>query len=147
MAGLSRRGLACGMTRRPPTTAVSAACPRLLQSCVGWPRLGPVALQGAVDGGAGDAEQVGELGGAVVALPVEVHQMGFLSGVELGLLTAQLPLALATRMPSRVRRRMRSDSNSATAGRQRLAQPGALPVCAGQPVIDVDASRANPERQ
>jgi hypothetical protein len=32
-----------------------------------------VALQGAVDVGAGDAEQVGQLGGAVFTLSIEVH--------------------------------------------------------------------------
>ncbi len=55
---------------------------------------GAVAFQGAVDGGAGDAEQVGQFRGAVFALPEEVHEVGLLAGVELGLLAAQLALGL-----------------------------------------------------
>jgi hypothetical protein len=40
MAGFSRRGLACGTTRQPPTAEVSAACPRCSLLCADWPRLG-----------------------------------------------------------------------------------------------------------
>jgi hypothetical protein len=61
-----------------------------------------VALQGAVDDGASDAEEVGQFGGAVSALPQEVHQVASWRGLSLGCLPRSSPLALATRMPSPV---------------------------------------------
>ena len=67
-----------------------------------------------VDGRASDPEQVGELSGAVLTTFEESDQVRFLPMIQLGLLTAQLPLAFATFIPSRVRSRIRSDSNSAT---------------------------------
>jgi hypothetical protein len=45
-------------------------------------------LDGAVDGGPGDAEQVAEFGGAVLPGAVQSDQVGFLSRVELGLLAS-----------------------------------------------------------
>jgi hypothetical protein len=60
---------------------------------------GSVALQGAIDGGASDAEQIGQFGGAVLALPEEAHQVGVLTRIELGLLAAQLPLGLCDAHP------------------------------------------------
>ena len=53
-----------------------------------------VALLGAVDGGASDAEQVGEFGGAVLTGLEQADQMCFLPGVELGLLAAAPTLGL-----------------------------------------------------
>jgi hypothetical protein len=41
-------------------------------------------VQGAVDGGAGYAEQIGQFASAVVALAVEVHEMGLLAGLRSG---------------------------------------------------------------
>ncbi|SNR67925.1 hypothetical protein SAMN06272737_118120 [Blastococcus mobilis] len=76
------------------TAEVRPACPRPPLPCADWPRLGPGLVAGAVDGGAGDAEQVGQLGGAVLTCPVQGPQVGFLSWVELGLFAAQLPLGL-----------------------------------------------------
>jgi hypothetical protein len=75
---------------------------------------GLLALLGAVDGGASDTEQVGEFGGAVLTGLEQADQMCFLPGVSLGCLPRSRPLALATFIPSRVRSRIRSDSNSAT---------------------------------
>ena len=54
----------------------------------------PVALLGAVDGGASDTEQVGQFGGAVLTGLEQADQMCFLPGVELGLLAAQPTLGL-----------------------------------------------------
>jgi hypothetical protein len=48
-------------------------------------------LNCAIDGGTNDAEQVGELSGAVVPDVEESHQMCFLPVAQLGLLAAQPP--------------------------------------------------------
>lgn len=77
-------------------------------------RRGLAAGDGPIHGGAGHAEQVADLGGAVLAAVQELDQVRFLARVELGLLAPQMTLGLATRIPSRVRDRMRSASNSAT---------------------------------
>jgi len=55
--------------------------------------------------------------------------VGFLAGLELGLLAGSRPLALATAMPSRLRARVTSASSSAI-----IAAVGA-----GEAVVDVDA--------
>lgn len=60
----------------------------------------------SVHGGASDVEQVGELGGAVLAVAQQRDQVRFLAAVERGLFAAQPPLALTTFMPSRVRSRI-----------------------------------------
>jgi hypothetical protein len=73
-----------------------------------------LALNGPVDRGSPDAEQLRHLDGAVVAAADERHEGGFLAAAELGLLPRRCPLAFATFMPSRVRSRIRSASNSAT---------------------------------
>jgi hypothetical protein len=49
--------------------------------------------------GAGDAEQVGELSGAVIAAIEQSQQLRFLSWVELGLLAAQTPFGLGDLHP------------------------------------------------
>ena len=80
-----------------------------------------VALLGAVDGGASDTEQVGQFGGAVHTGLEQADQsasyrglsLGY-RGLSLGCLPRSRPLAFATFIPSRVRSRTRSDSNSAT---------------------------------
>src|SRR5437588_1636035 len=46
------------------------------------------AIDGAVDGGAGDVEQLGEFGGGVSSCLVELNEVGFLGGAEFGLLAA-----------------------------------------------------------
>ena len=51
-------------------------------------RASPLSLTGAINGGAGHAEQVGELSGGVLAAPEQGHQVRFLPLIELGLLTA-----------------------------------------------------------
>lgn len=76
--------------------------------------VGRGAAQLAVDGGAGDVEQLGQLGLGVLTGGVQRQQVLALRGRELGLLAFELPLDQAMAMPSRVRRRMRSASNSAT---------------------------------
>jgi hypothetical protein len=73
-----------------------------------------VSFDGPVDGGAGDAEPVGKLGGAVVAGFVQATRWASWRAFNLDCLPRSRPFALATFMPSRVRRRMRSASNSAT---------------------------------
>ena len=71
-------------------------------------------FDGAVDSGAPDSEELGDLCGAVLAAVHEGNQVGFLFRLSLGCLPRSRPLAFATFMPSRVRSRIRSDSNSAT---------------------------------
>src|SRR3954466_4414320 len=63
----------------------------------------------------GDAEELGDFEGAVLATVYQRDQVRVLATVGLGLFTTQpRPLALATFMPSTVRSRITSDSNSAT---------------------------------
>lgn len=67
-----------GLPNTPATGDRSLA--HVASVCGGAPtghRLDLVALQGAVDSGAGDAEEVGEFGGAVLALPEQAHQVGW----------------------------------------------------------------------
>jgi hypothetical protein len=77
-------------------------------------RAKPFSLHCPVDGRAGDAEQVSELSGGVLPRTTQSHQVRFLPVIQLGLLATQTPLTLATFIPSLVRSRIRSDSNSAT---------------------------------
>jgi len=51
-------------------------------------------LDGAVDGGACDAEQLGDFGSGVRTLEVQLHQVVLLCSREFGLLTAQTALGL-----------------------------------------------------
>jgi hypothetical protein len=53
-----------------------------------------VAFDGAVHGRAPDAEQVGQLSGAVVTGVMQRDEVSFLAGVELGLLAAQAAFGL-----------------------------------------------------
>jgi antitoxin YefM len=55
---------------------------------------GALPLNGAVDSGAADAEEVGDLGGAVLATVHQGDQVCFLTAVELGLLATQPTLRL-----------------------------------------------------
>jgi hypothetical protein len=73
-----------------------------------------VALDGPVHRGAGDPEQVAELGHAVLAGPVQWTRCASSRTLSLGCLPRRRPFPFATFMPSRVRIRMRSPSNSAT---------------------------------
>jgi hypothetical protein len=57
-------------------------------------RLGALAFDGAVDGGAADAEELGDLEGAVFAVAHEEDAVGFLASVELGLLATQAAFGL-----------------------------------------------------
>ena len=52
------------------------------------------AFDSAVDGGSADAEQVGHLGGAVLAAVHQRYEARFLATVELGLLAPQPALGL-----------------------------------------------------
>jgi len=75
----------------------------------------PLSFKDAIDRGAGDAEQVGQFHGGLLAALEQGHQVRLLALVELGLLPPQRrPLALASLIPSRVRSLIKSDSNSAT---------------------------------
>jgi len=55
-------------------------------------RASPLSLTGAIDGGAGHAEQLGELSGGVLAALEQGHQVRFLPLIELGLLPRRRPL-------------------------------------------------------
>ena len=66
-----------------------------------------------IDGGTGHAEKVSQISRCVLAGLQLRNQMRFLTMV-LGCLPRRWSLALATFISSRVRNRMRSDSNSAT---------------------------------
>jgi hypothetical protein len=76
-----------------------------------------LAFDGAVHRGAADTEELGDLENAVLAAVHQGDEVCLLTAVELGLLAAQSALGLATFIPSRVRSRIRSDSNSATMAR------------------------------
>jgi hypothetical protein len=52
-----------------------------------------------VDGRAGDAEEIAELGGAVLACSVQLDEVHFLPRVELGLLAVQATLGLGDAHP------------------------------------------------
>ena len=62
-------------------------------------RQNPLPLHCPVDGGAGDAEQVGELSGAVLATIKQSHQVRFLPVIKFGLLTPQMPFGLGDLHP------------------------------------------------
>jgi hypothetical protein len=51
------------------------------------------ALHGAVDGGAGDGEQLGQFGAGVLSRTPEFNEVRFLGWLELGLLAAQPAIA------------------------------------------------------
>jgi hypothetical protein len=77
---LSRRGGLRDIAISQPTVATI------------WPadlaRASPLSLTGAIDSGAGHAEQVGELSGGVLAALEQSRRVHFLPLIELGLLTA-----------------------------------------------------------
>jgi hypothetical protein len=58
------------------------------------PSLRALAFDGAVDGGAADAEQLSDLSGAVLAAVYQRDQVCFLAAVEVGLLSPQPALGL-----------------------------------------------------
>src|SRR5262249_4781094 len=70
--------------------------------------------EGPVDGGAGDGEELRQITDRVLAGVVHLPQLFLLFVRELGSLALQLPLGA---MPSRVRRRIKSASNSAKVAR------------------------------
>jgi hypothetical protein len=78
------------------------------------PLPGSVTADGAVHGRPGDAEQVADLGGAVLARLQQRDQMRFLPRVELGLLAPEPAFGLDDANAFLVRKRMRSAPNSAT---------------------------------
>jgi hypothetical protein len=63
----------------------------------------------AVDRGAADREQLGELGDCVIACLGEPEDLDALAGAHLGALPLSLPLARAIAIPSRVRIRSKVD--------------------------------------
>ena len=78
---------------------------------------GAVAFEDPVHGGSGDGEQLGEVGLGVLAGVVHPYQLALLPGGVLRLLAAQLALRAGDGIPSRVRSRSRSTSNSAKVAR------------------------------
>src|SRR5450759_982068 len=87
--GSSRRGVPAGH-RAEPSADRGADAHDLASS---------LSFHCPVDGRAGDAEQVGELSGAVIAPFEQSHQVRYLSLIELGLLTAQTPFSLGDLHP------------------------------------------------
>src|SRR3954466_5873761 len=90
----SGRGVPLRSFLRNTPATVDRSLSRADSVCGGAPAghaLELVSLRGAVDGGAGDAEEVGQFSRAVLALPVQGHQVGLLAGVELRLLPAESP--------------------------------------------------------
>jgi hypothetical protein len=81
---LSRRGTACGTRNQSADRAEDLA----RASALSLTHPSALSLTGAIDGGAGHAEQVGELSGGVLAALEQGHQVRFLPRIELGLLTA-----------------------------------------------------------
>jgi hypothetical protein len=77
-----------------------------------WPGSHP--LDGPIQRGSPDAEEFGDLSLTVGAEVVQLQQMICLVGFSFGCLPRSRPLAFATFIPSRVRSRIRSASNSAT---------------------------------
>src|SRR5665811_2325953 len=73
-----------GLRKQASTNGVADAHGRAL----------PFALHSPVDGRAGDAEQVGELRGAVLTAIEQGHQVRFLPMIQLGLLVAQSTFGL-----------------------------------------------------
>src|SRR3981081_1703800 len=71
----------------------------------------------AVDGGAADREQFGELSDRVISRVDKLRTWTRWRGLSLGCLPLSLPLARAIAIPSRVRIRSRSTSNSANVAR------------------------------
>ena len=78
---LSRRGAPAGHPTEP-STALGADAQHVARS---------LTLHRPIDSGAGDAEQIGELSGAVIAALEQSHKVRFLPLIELGLFTAQTP--------------------------------------------------------
>ena len=76
-----------------------------------------MALKGAVDRGARDREDVGEVADAVVAGVVHAPQLAGLSGGEFRFLAAELALGAGDGHPLAGRMRIRSLSNSAKVAR------------------------------
>jgi hypothetical protein len=98
-------------TDRPPTALLaiaSSADGGDDRSLIALP--GRVACERSVHGGACDAEQVAEFGGAVFARLRNPTRCASWRGLSLGCLPRNRPLAFAIFIPSRVRSRMRSAS-------------------------------------
>ena len=77
---------------------------------LGLGRFGPQPLDRPIDRRTSDAEQFGQLGGAVGPESWSSSRCLAWFGFSFGCLPRSRPLALATCMPSRVRSRIRSDS-------------------------------------
>ena len=85
-AVLSGRGVPAGHPEQLSGNDRAGACPRA--------GAGPFSFHRPVDAGAGDAEQVGELRGAVLATMKQSHHVCFLPWIEFGLFAAQTPFGL-----------------------------------------------------
>lgn len=69
--------------------------------------------ESSVHGWAGNRKQLGQIANGMVAVVMQTTQLLLLSDGELGLLAPEFSLRSRDAMPSRVRRRIRSASNSA----------------------------------
>lgn len=76
-----------------------------------------IAFQGSVDRRTGDGEYLGEVSGGVLVGAVLAHEFALLLAESFGCSPQSLPLARATTIPSRVRMRSRSTSNSVKVAR------------------------------
>lgn len=102
-----RDGIPHGCAVQTPVRAMFSSSRR---PCGGCSCPVALSLDGAVDGRAAHAEEVGDLGGGVLAAWTRETRWASWRRLSLGCLPRRWPLALATFMPSRVRSRIRSDS-------------------------------------
>ena len=111
-APTSRGGVGCGDGRRHGV----ASAPRRRFSDVGFCR-NPLAFDGRVDRGSADTEKLGTSSVLYSPLCTSETRCASCLRLSLGCFPRSRLLALGTLMPSRVRNRIRSDSNSATMAR------------------------------
>ncbi len=93
----------------------------------------------SIDGRGPNGEQLRELGDRVLPGFVELEQQARWGGLSFGGLPLSFPFARAIAIPSRVRIRSKSTSNSANIARILKT----LSVAAGQPVIEIHAIIGN----
>ena len=86
----SRRGVPAGLLRPEPSVDLCTDAHDVASS---------LSLHCPVDGRSGDAEQVGEFSGAVLAASEKGHQVRFLAMVQLWLLATQTPFGLGDLHP------------------------------------------------
>jgi hypothetical protein len=95
-----------------PGSARRLGIRKVCEGSLGFRLRRPHPLEGAVDGGPSDAEEFSEFGLGIGAEVVQLEQMLGLVRLQLRLLAAQPAARFGNFIPSRVRVRIRSDSNS-----------------------------------